>query len=461
MEIMKCPYCQQEIPAGSKFCPECGKNLRDIPPAPVPSPVTPDNDTTPPPVKVQPVNDSTPSANNNAVPYMGTQPKGKKGLIAFLIIGVIVIIGVFLASHGSANSLFGCKHENTEVLASKTATCTAAGLTEGLKCADCGKVLKEQERIDPLGHTTETGICARCGENFGVWEIDYYIDVFGDDTSNKYVSNVGLLEGTFSNSATYKSKLIVNFIIDEEDVAFALFEYGSADNRVKNNSSRLTDEYTITMRTSDGNKVMMAGRIPPGDDRIYVASGHYETVIKALSGTGTVDFYVKSDDTPTDEYWFSVEASNFKEVYASLKNPKSTGNLSSTAPTPTSTPAPTPKPTPNPTPNPSKVPVADVTAKIQAFLSGKVDHYIVDYQDGKIVIEAQVEGLAAQFSGSLNDHFDARINMVSIYNSILDLADSMGYSNKEVLFDILSDQNADEVLLSMKDGRVVYDIAST
>lgn len=153
MDMIKCPYCQQEIPAGSKFCPECGKNLRDIPPAPVPSPVTPDNDTTPPPVKVQPVNDSTLSANNNAVPYMGTQPKGKKGLIAFLIIGVIVIIGVFLASHGSANSLFGCKHENTEVLASKTATCTGAGLTEGLKCADCGKVLKEQERIDPLGHT--------------------------------------------------------------------------------------------------------------------------------------------------------------------------------------------------------------------------------------------------------------------------------------------------------------------
>ena len=36
MDMIKCPYCQQEIPAGSKFCPECGKSLLDTSPAPVP-----------------------------------------------------------------------------------------------------------------------------------------------------------------------------------------------------------------------------------------------------------------------------------------------------------------------------------------------------------------------------------------------------------------------------------------
>ena len=36
-----------------------------------------------------------------------------------------------------------------EVIPGKAATCTEPGLTEGIRCSVCGKILKEQEAISP------------------------------------------------------------------------------------------------------------------------------------------------------------------------------------------------------------------------------------------------------------------------------------------------------------------------
>ncbi len=57
------------------------------------------------------------------------------------------------------------------------------------------------------------------------WEIDYYIDNFGDKTTKQYQVYFDN-EGKFSNSATLGSELIVKVIIDDENVRFDLFEYG-------------------------------------------------------------------------------------------------------------------------------------------------------------------------------------------------------------------------------------------
>ncbi|MBQ6067206.1 MAG: hypothetical protein IJK89_10330 [Clostridia bacterium] len=59
-----------------------------------------------------------------------------------------------------------CDHAATEPIPAVAATCTAAGKTEGVKCANCGKVLTAQEEVPPLGHIDEDGdgVCDRCGE---------------------------------------------------------------------------------------------------------------------------------------------------------------------------------------------------------------------------------------------------------------------------------------------------------
>lgn len=46
-----------------------------------------------------------------------------------------------------------CQHTNTEVIKGKDATCTEAGLTDGLKCKDCGEVIEQCENIAIKPHT--------------------------------------------------------------------------------------------------------------------------------------------------------------------------------------------------------------------------------------------------------------------------------------------------------------------
>ena len=59
-----------------------------------------------------------------------------------------------------------CKNGHTEaVTEGYDATCTAAGLTDGLHCAICGEVLVEQEAIPAPGHNYVNHICTNCGGN--------------------------------------------------------------------------------------------------------------------------------------------------------------------------------------------------------------------------------------------------------------------------------------------------------
>ena len=55
-------------------------------------------------------------------------------------------------------------HVHTEVtIEGKAATCTEKGLTEGVKCSVCGKILKAQEEIPASGHKFKDGKCTVCG----------------------------------------------------------------------------------------------------------------------------------------------------------------------------------------------------------------------------------------------------------------------------------------------------------
>lgn len=56
-----------------------------------------------------------------------------------------------------------CEHENTKKLPKVDPTCEDTGLTEGLKCTICGKVVVEQDEIEASGHHFAYGYCPDCG----------------------------------------------------------------------------------------------------------------------------------------------------------------------------------------------------------------------------------------------------------------------------------------------------------
>ena len=60
-----------------------------------------------------------------------------------------------------------CTHAETVVIPGTAATCTMAGLTEGVKCKSCEEILTKQTTIEALGHTEEViaGTAATCTEN--------------------------------------------------------------------------------------------------------------------------------------------------------------------------------------------------------------------------------------------------------------------------------------------------------
>ena len=70
---------------------------------------------------------------------------------------------------GSPNIQFadenGCFHKNTAVVSAVLPTCSESGLTEGLVCADCGKVLTERKVIPATDdHSYRSGKCTVCGK---------------------------------------------------------------------------------------------------------------------------------------------------------------------------------------------------------------------------------------------------------------------------------------------------------
>ena len=227
-------------------------------------------------------------------------------------------------------ALCGCvllhRHTWKDATGPEPKTCTSCGATEGealghtwkdatctepKTCTVCGATEGE-----PLGHTTTTGTCTRCGKNFGKWDKRYYVDEFKQPTNVWYITNKEYIIGTFSNSATTNSQLKVQLLIDKTDIAFVLLEYGR--NRVKNSSSRYVDSYTITMKDSTG-KVSMTGTVYCGGDRLYIDSAYVSRVLQALSGTGSVSFYIVEKDRTTTTYLFTVDCSNFAELYKQAK----------------------------------------------------------------------------------------------------------------------------------------------
>ena len=141
------------------------------------------------------------------------------------------------------------------------------------------------------------------------WEKSFYVDDFNEPTDEWFISTSFM--GTFSNSATTDSSLSGYVLIDEENVAFMLYEYNR--NQVKNSYSR-DKAYTITAKAEDGSKSEFSGSVWSEGDRVIVSNADKPAIIELMKNGGTVKFYIYETDNSVTNYLFTVKSNNLKEL---------------------------------------------------------------------------------------------------------------------------------------------------
>jgi hypothetical protein len=151
--------------------------------------------------------------------------------------------------------------------------------------------------------------------NTGIWTVQYYVDDFGEPTKEGYIRNTNLISGTFSNTATQNSALNVKFLItNSNDINIMLYEY-AGNNPVKAYSS---ESYKVLIQDKDGNRMKL--RATNYSDRLSFDKTTSKKVHNILMKGGNIKFKIYESDTPTTEYDFTINNSDWYEnAYAKLK----------------------------------------------------------------------------------------------------------------------------------------------
>ncbi len=235
-------------------------------------------------------------------------------LSAFLLFSCSIFLSACGSGNNGTNSSTGqttCSHNY--VVAERKATCSTGGYAT-YKCSLCSDSYREYETA--LGHTTSSGTCSRCGQKFEaeVWKSSFYVDEFNNPTNEAYMRNADVFVGTFSNSATTNSKLYALILIDAEDIAIKLWEYGSHEVNAYS-----TTYYDITLLDDNGNKHYTNGTMYKNGDRI-----HFEdwTFVSLLQQNQKLKLYIVEDSKYgyNSTYLFEVENGNFNTAYSNFYN---------------------------------------------------------------------------------------------------------------------------------------------
>lgn len=184
---------------------------------------------------------------------------------------------------------------------------------DGMTVAELEAVIAEaQKRIDAANKAHANAN----PDDLGIWTIAYYVDEFGLPTDIGYLTETDWTQGTFSNSAVTNRKLYTSFLIDTEDVAISLYEYG--EDRVKNAYSK-TVYYTVLMMDANGVRTSMKGYMISGGNRIHFYEEDEAKILAALKLNGTIRFVITNSDHPTTKYNFTIEnTSYFDNAYNKL-----------------------------------------------------------------------------------------------------------------------------------------------
>lgn len=145
-----------------------------------------------------------------------------------------------------------------------------------------------------------------------VWELDDFVDEFGDQTGAQYIKNIYEFEGTFENSAASDQDLSVRMIVSANEVSFILYRYG--DYPVKPSSY---ENYTMKIKNkSNGTSEI---KVTGGYDRISIADKDSARVFGEYTGAGEpIKILIEQNKYGIDKYLFEIPDPAPEEMRALL-----------------------------------------------------------------------------------------------------------------------------------------------
>lgn len=149
--------------------------------------------------------------------------------------------------------------------------------------------------------------------NTGYWELGYYVDEFGEETSTGYIRLGG--KGVFSNSATTNSRMTAILLVDRKNVTFRFIEYDS--HLVKNDGTcymKIKDSYGDVHEVTFYNS---------NDGALTTYSD--ETIKEILKKGGLITISATMGEYTKSTYLFKMDVSGYEEAYtfiSALNDPK-------------------------------------------------------------------------------------------------------------------------------------------
>jgi hypothetical protein len=146
--------------------------------------------------------------------------------------------------------------------------------------------------------------------NTGIWRMQNYVDEFGNDTAIRCVTNKDPIKGTFSNSATQNSPLLVDILIDSKsEVAIRLYEY-ARNNPVK---AIHREGYRVAFQDSRGGKYTCFAF--NSSDRLSLdLKNSSDSLYNAFMQGGNVKFRIVKVDQPSTSYSFEIEPEGYENA---------------------------------------------------------------------------------------------------------------------------------------------------
>ena len=170
-------------------------------------------------------------------------------------------------------------------------------------------------------------------DEIGIWQLDYYVDDFNENTNNWYVStNIGALITDADNHLI--SYALATVLIDANSVSIALREdfdlvHWDSGERIVNTSSTQKD-YRVSIKAGSGEKYTYWGSMEVGQDRIFLAvlkwdesyaenKAIYNELYSTFVNGGEITFVITDEIDPNKQYHFTIDEENgFVDVFPIL-----------------------------------------------------------------------------------------------------------------------------------------------